>query len=477
VSSCPLRSRIVEVGFTDQPGDKALFSGVRSQFVNLSNRHVLRADSIITSANQLGRRPPIYIRVTPPQHTMVRVKLTRILLRGGFPSGSHRLSARERGLSHLGWASIEVPMMTDARGELLMEPGFGISALGGGHFRVAAALAGQDFVTSPNTVRVVRRIYVRPVVRYNASLRTGFAALRAVRNQLRRLNIAMSHVRSARGGELGVCEESSLTTSLISIGRNALRSTRGHRDKLQPHSIAVILGEFITDPITPVRFRLSVRPDARGRLPATVNVPLRKNRRQYILVPLDDGSQFASGELTGRGGLRGTVTAAHVTAGLDAFSRQLTVNLSHLQRTFARAAEIRLTLRVKAIRSWAVGWAYRSHPVIYLNMRDPSTDSLLSATRAEALVIHEVGHKLHLTAPGDAGQPDRQANHYPSFNQHGVRHTGPHCKTGVAAGTDLWTDAAHNAASCTMWGSLKGVTAMCDECKTTLRKVDLSGGF
>ncbi len=48
---------------------------------------------------------------------------------------------------------------------------------------------------------------------------------------------------------------------------------------------------------------------------------------------------------------------------------------------------------------------------------------------------------------------------------------------GVAAGTDLWADAAHNAASCTMWGALKTITAYCNECKTTLRKVDLGAGF
>jgi hypothetical protein len=163
-------------------------------------------------------------------------------------------------------------------------------------------------------------------------------------------------------------------------------------------------------------------------------------------------------------------------SGLDGFSRQLTVDISAIRAAFGTAA-VRLTVRVKAIRGWAVGWAYTSHPVIYLNMRDPNTGNVLTADRAQALMIHELGHKIHLAAPGDAGQPDQQAHHYPSFNTNGVQHTGPHCSHGVPAGTDLWQPAAHSAATCTMWGALKTITTYCDECKTTLRKVNLGAGF
>jgi hypothetical protein len=190
---------------------------------------------------------------------------------------------------------------------------------------------------------------------------------------------------------------------------------------------------------------------------------------------LDDGSQFVRATL--RAGVRTEALDAARVSGLNAFSTQVTVDISAARASFAGRDRVRLTVRLKAIKGWAVGWAYTQHPVIYLNMRDPNTDTVLAADQAEALMIHELGHKLHLAAAGDAGQPDRQAHHYPSFNSHGVQHQGPHCSQGVAAGADLWTDAAHDAATCTMWGSLKGITALCNECKTTLRKVDLGGGF
>jgi len=64
-----------------------------------------------------------------------------------------------------------------------------------------------------------------------------------------------------------------------------------------------------------------------------------------------------------------------------------------------------------------------------------------------------------------------------TFDEHGVRHQGPHCSTGVASGTDLWKPAAQNAATCVMWGSLKTNVAYCPECCTSLRKMDLSAGF
>jgi hypothetical protein len=114
--------------------------------------------------------------------------------------------------------------------------------------------------------------------------------------------------------------------------------------------------------------------------------------------------------------------------------------------------------------------------VIYLNMRDPRSNAVLTATKAEALMVHELGHKLHLVASGESGQPDLQPHHYPTGHD-GTSHVGPHCSHGVPTGTNLNTTPARDAADCTMWGALKGVTLFCSECKTTLRKVDLAGGF
>lgn len=474
---CPLVSEIVEVGFADQATKSALFADTRKQYVNLTREPIRLADSDISSANQIGNRPSIFVRVTPARATPVRVRLVRTLRRGGFPAGSSALSARERGLAHLQYARSESLHTTDDKGELLLEPGLPISALGGGEYRVQAALTRQPFVTGSNAVKVVRRVYLRPVVRFASGQSAALRAMNAIRTTLDQLGIEVELVRRSSGDELGVMEEPNLDEGLSDIGRRALRSSTASVRELRPHSVAVIVGEFIDDAMAVEAFSVDVSRDATGSFPDSVMVTLAKGGAQYVHVPLSDGSSFSSCEV--RGGGHTEHPDIYVVGGLAAFSRQLSVDLRGVRGSFGPAVgTVRVTLSVKAIRGWAVGWAYNAHPVIYLNMRDPNTDGILTAARAEALMVHELGHKLHVTARGDAGQPDQQAHHYPSFNAaNGVSHTGPHCSVGVAPGTDLWAAAAHSAATCTMWGALKTITNFCDECKTTLRKVDLGGGF
>ena len=205
-------------------------------------------------------------------------------------------------------------------------------------------------------------------------------------------------------------------------------------------------------------------------------VPLRNTSTnvQYRHIPLDDGTSFGVCNLRAGGHVE-PIDAANVTP-LTRFVTRLTVNIAAAAAQFPAAPVVRLRLRVKTIEGWAVGWAYTNHPVIYLNMFDPQTEAVLTPTMAEALMIHELGHKLHLVADGSAGQPDLQAHHYPTGHD-GTDHVGPHCSHGVPAGTLLNTTAAQNASDCTMWGALMGITLYCSECKTTLRKVDLGGGF
>lgn len=476
VQDCENFPLIVAFGFTDQPNDKALFGGTRKQYVNLRNAQVRTADAEILSDNQLGQRPPIFLRVSPPQATPVQVRLMRIMYPAGFPAGSENLSAREQGLAHLQWDGIESNHSTNTSGELWLRTGKHISALGGGEYRVQAALPGQNFVTASNAVLVKRRIYMQPVQRHANGMNAATTAIAAVRDQLEPLGIELQVLAAQAGPELGVQERTTLPhQAIIDIGRDAL-APPGVTRNLRPHSVAVIVGEFVTAAITPRQFTVDVlRDPGTGQFPSPVQVALVDSGNQFVLVPLTDGSQIVSATLQGGG--RSRPIAAAAVAGRNAFSTQLSVDISAVRGDFAGSAAVRLVLRLKAINSWAVGWAYTDHPVIYLNMRDPNTDTILTAARAEALVIHELGHKLHLAASGEGGQPDQQAHHYPSFNTNGVQHQGPHCSVGVPAGTDLWTQAAQTAATCTMWGRLKGITAYCDECKTSLRKVDLSGGF
>lgn len=473
---CPLVTQIVEVGFADQATQAPLFGGVRKQYVNLTRVEARQADDEITSDNQIGRHPPVVVRVTPARATNVRVRLTRTLNRGGFPAGSATLSATERGLAHLQWARHESTHTTDDNGQLLLEPGLEISALGGGEFKVEAALPGQGWVAGANSVQVMRRVYLRPVRRYAAGQSAAYGAISRMRSHLQTLGIEAKRVTSSTGSPMGVIESTALASGPEASVLRTLRSSTGHVRELRPHLAAVVIGEFASMDAVPLRtWTVDVARGSGGQFPASVDVLLETAAGDvFIFLPLDDGTGFGSCRLTG-GGHTETINSPQVS-GLTRFAKQLRVDISAVRGNFGSAATLELKLRVKCIDSWAVGWAYNDHPVIYLNMRDPNTDAILSSQQAQALMIHELGHKLHLAASGQAGQPDVQPHHYPTGHQ-GVNHVGPHCSHGVPSGTSLNTDAADTAADCTMWGALKTITTFCSECKTSLRKVDLGAGF
>lgn len=212
-----------------------------------------------------------------------------------------------------------------------------------------------------------------------------------------------------------------------------------------------------------------------GKYDEEIELPLDRGKKHYAILPLTDRSQFVSGEVSA-GMLSSVDLRASDISGLYRFSRKIKIDLRHALKTLADKKMVYVTVKLKVIDSWEVGWAYRVFPVIYLNMRDPSTNELSSAKRAKALLIHEIGHKLHLTSDGSR-LPDKQKHHYPDFDAQGVKHTGNHCSTGVPEGMELWKTDAKKAATCNMWGSLTGNDNYCDECKTTLRKIDLSKGF
>src|SRR6267143_3484836 len=106
VAKCMQRARaqIVSVGFTDKSKSSPLFGGTRAQYVNLTSEELLSIDSApggaLASTNQLGRTPPIAVKVTPAQSIAVRLQLVREEVRGNFPAGSETLSAREARLCH-----------------------------------------------------------------------------------------------------------------------------------------------------------------------------------------------------------------------------------------------------------------------------------------------------------------------------------------------------------------------------------------
>jgi hypothetical protein len=292
---------------------------------------------------------------------------------------------------------------------------------------------------------------------------------------------------SITANELGVAENSSLDPDVQKIGENALAGSADAK-KTKPHMIAIILGEFVSlSDLETQTWELELDRTGATPFPRTVTIPLVKAGLVYLVVPLTNGSQVVEANVSS-GGFTGWLSSVNLpnsaVGGANSFSQQVVVDLSEALKTLGTESHLTLTLRLKVMRGWAVGWAYHGDPVIYLNMRDPNTNGVLASGSALALVMHEVGHKLRLASDGSGDLPDKQPHHYPSFSSlplpsgyTGSMHQGPHCSTGVPAGTNVWDAAADGAATCTMWGKLKGITTYCPECLTVLRKVDLSGGF
>lgn len=485
------RAQIVAVGFAEKSKSSSLFSGTRAQYVNLTSPDLASVDSppagVLTSDNQLGRTPPIAVKVAPAQSIAVRLRLVREEVRGHFPAGSETLSPRESGLSHLTWQNSETWRSTDENGELLVEPGLDVAAAAGYKYRVEAAVSDGAFTQGSNSVEIRRRFYIQPVVRYASGRSAGMAAIDAAIASFGKYQIEVRKMLSIAGTELGVAENPSLDPDVQEIGTDALASS-AEAKKTKPHMMAIILGEFVAlSSLETQTWELELEQTDTNPFPPSVTVPLQKLGLQYVLVPLTNGSHVVEASVSA-GGLTGWLSSVDLPraalAGANAFSTQLVVDLGEALKTLGTETHLTLTLRLKVMRGWAVGWAYPGDPVIYLNMFDPNTNSVLASTRALALVVHEIGHKLHLASDGSGSLPDKQPHHYPSFSAlplptgyTGSMHQGPHCSTGVPSGTAVWDAAAHGAASCTMWGALKGITTYCPECLTVLRKVDLAGGF
>src|SRR6476646_9231995 len=245
VQKCAQRAKaeIVTVGFADKPKSSPLFGGKRAQYVNLSSPDLVAADSAaIGNANQLGRTPPVAVKVTPAQSIMVRLRLVRQEDRGNFPAGSETLSAREAKLDHLTWASAEDGYSTDENGELLVEPGLSVAAAAGYKYRVEAALPSGSFTQGSNWVEIRRRFYIHPVVRYASGRAAGMAAIDSAIASFGKYQLEVRKTLSVAGNELGVWQDSDLSPDVKGIGNDTL-ATNADAKKMKPHGIAIILGE------------------------------------------------------------------------------------------------------------------------------------------------------------------------------------------------------------------------------------------
>jgi hypothetical protein len=181
------------------------------------------------------------------------------------------------------------------------------------------------FITSPNKVNVKRRVYLVPIVGYETGRAAALQAMEDIKSTLDGLDIEVQVMAATELGELGIAEAPSLPSTLIDTGNTALNSTDHHVNSLRPNSVAVIIGQFIEDAITPVSFELELERDASGDFDPCPMIDLRNDTRRFVLIPLDDGTQFVSATVSG-GGHSVNLDAAKLYD-LSDFSTTLTIDL------------------------------------------------------------------------------------------------------------------------------------------------------
>ena len=303
----PQQLTLVSVGFTDKENAKALFGATRPQFVNLDNASVLPVGTRIPSVNQLGRTPPVAIKVTPPTSTPVEVRLVREPVDGQFPAGSKTLSAREAGLDSQTWISDVQTVQTDVSGELLIAPGLQIAATAAPIPR-AGGSPGQAVVAGSNTVTVKRRIYVLPIVHYAAGRSAAMSAIDAIASYLAGFDIEVVKLLSIQGDEFGVLEQKDLPKSLLSVGGEGLSSSSS-ASATKPHCIAVIVGEFVADDIETVTFKADISKPFKN----SIRMSLARGTSQYVLVPLSNGNQVVRARVLGSQASKMAAAASEAT--------------------------------------------------------------------------------------------------------------------------------------------------------------------
>jgi hypothetical protein len=152
--------------------------------------------------------------------------------------------------------------------------------------------------------------------------------------------------------------------------------------------------------------------------------------------------------------------------GTGSFLDRVSVDVSNLP---PQNGTVEVTVHV--VDMWAVGLALHAAGDICVATRafwqDYAQNTQLST------IIHEIGHKIQQAANGTGIQPDKVATHYVF---HG--HNGDHCFNGCAATEPNYdTPATIAAATCTMFGTTKGLTTFCGNCAPAVKKADLGAGF
>ncbi len=98
----------------------------------------------------------------------------------------------------------------------------------------------------------------------------------------------------------------------------------------------------------------------------------------------------------------------------------------------------------------------------------------MSADEQEQVIVHEIGHKIQMTATGNGISPDKISTHYDNSKGH----VGNHCYKGNPDNQERYDSTTDlDNSTCVMYGSTNGKIKFCSECQPAVRKVDLTAGW
>ncbi len=146
---------------------------------------------------------------------------------------------------------------------------------------------------------------------------------------------------------------------------------------------------------------------------------------------------------------------------------KVSINVSSLPK-----GEGKIFLRVNVVDRFRAGLASGRNPYVIVCTKAWWVKE--SPEDQNDVAIHEIGHKVHMVANGENGQPDKVVTHYNDEKGH----VGDHCFYGNGPGATRYdTDIASKNSKCVMYGATNGKHQFCRNCSKAIRKVDLSDGF
>jgi type VI secretion system secreted protein VgrG len=457
-------ANIVSIAWLDGADDKEVATA--TQWVNLPKDDKWVNGDEIKNKDRLGLKPRIKVKFDKPGSHAFKVKLLP-------PSGTDRYTDTEKGRNtHFKYTETEKSFTTDADGTKIIDGSFSLVAGGGYKFK-AQAKDSKDKIVKTGDLTTKRLFYyveckmtgLTSALSSTAPIETEYAKHHIVMKK----HTALSIARQNNIDPLKASETSTLKTNVTNaVDANAtVKKTKpyliavAYTDHLAvKHANVVIEKDAV--PVGPGKPKVQIPVVARGVLPPHAN---KTCHLWHSLVPGEGWFVEAKFHKTG-GGVTDIPEAKVTGKGSGDKLNKVEVDVASLP-----AGTGKIKVKVHVVDLFAGGVSLGGSNKVCVCTRAWWGNS--SNADQQQTIIHEVGHTTGMVANATGNLPDKVATHYADKG-----HKGDHCYKGCAAGAANYNTSANLAASqCSMFGSLNGKNAFCDNCAKAVKKLDLGSGW